>query len=158
MLWNGRKGWKGRWLWVLALVAVALCPLIAAQKIGDPYKILGIHRRATLFEIRKAYRQLAKEWYVFVFRKNKYWSINSCVLLFSFFSLKVSWTGWIDTRPICREMLVLFNKKSKDNVIWFSKIINHWWQPKKIVSDNLLNGWMMLKATHYNNCNVKHKD
>ncbi|KAL0841720.1 hypothetical protein ABMA28_013992 [Loxostege sticticalis] len=63
MLWNGRKGWKGRWLWVLALVAVALCPLIAAQKIGDPYKILGIHRRATLFEIRKAYRQLAKEWH-----------------------------------------------------------------------------------------------
>ncbi|XP_047988249.1 dnaJ homolog subfamily C member 16 [Leguminivora glycinivorella] len=55
------KGWKRRWLWVL-LVA-ALCPLVLAQKIGDPYEILGISRRATLVEIRKAYRQKAKEWH-----------------------------------------------------------------------------------------------
>ncbi|CAH0604434.1 unnamed protein product [Chrysodeixis includens] len=55
------KGWKGRWL--LAVLVLALCPLLLAQKIGDPYKILGIHRKATLPEIRKAYRQLAKEWH-----------------------------------------------------------------------------------------------
>ncbi|XP_063531462.1 uncharacterized protein LOC134742341 [Cydia strobilella] len=55
------KGWKKRCLWVL-LVA-ALCPLLVAQKIGDPYEILGISRRATLVEIRKAYRQKAKEWH-----------------------------------------------------------------------------------------------
>ncbi|XP_063378538.1 dnaJ homolog subfamily C member 16 [Cydia fagiglandana] len=55
------KGWKRRWLWVL-LVA-ALCPLVLVQKIGDPYEILGISRRATLVEIRKAYRQKAKEWH-----------------------------------------------------------------------------------------------
>lgn len=54
------EGWKGRWLW--ALMVLVLCSLAAAQKIGDPYKILGIHRRANLPEIRKAYRQLAKEW------------------------------------------------------------------------------------------------
>lgn len=42
---------------------VVVCTIAAAQKIGDPYKILGIHRRATLPEIRKAYRQLAKEWH-----------------------------------------------------------------------------------------------
>ncbi|XP_022819981.1 dnaJ homolog subfamily C member 16 [Spodoptera litura] len=55
------KGWKGRWLW--AVLVLALCPLLAAQKIGDPYKILGIHPKAKLPEIRKAYRQLAKEWH-----------------------------------------------------------------------------------------------
>ncbi|XP_046993030.1 dnaJ homolog subfamily C member 16 [Schistocerca americana] len=31
--------------------------------LGNPYQILGIHRRATLQEIRKAYKQLAKEWH-----------------------------------------------------------------------------------------------
>ncbi|XP_052750652.1 dnaJ homolog subfamily C member 16 [Galleria mellonella] len=60
MQWK-HKGWKGRWLWVM--LAVALCPVLIAQKIGDPYKILGIHRKASLPEIRKAYKQLAKEWH-----------------------------------------------------------------------------------------------
>ncbi|CAG9783439.1 unnamed protein product [Diatraea saccharalis] len=55
------KSWKERWIFVLWVIF--LVPLIVAQKIGDPYKILGIHRRATLPEIRKAYRQLAKEWH-----------------------------------------------------------------------------------------------
>lgn len=32
--------------------------------LGNPYKILGVNRKATLQEIRKAYKQLAKEWYV----------------------------------------------------------------------------------------------
>ncbi|XP_072944107.1 dnaJ homolog subfamily C member 16 isoform X2 [Epargyreus clarus] len=53
-------GLRGRWLCGLL---VLLCCVAAAQKIGDPYKILGIHRRATLPDIRKAYRQLAKEWH-----------------------------------------------------------------------------------------------
>ncbi|CAG4906839.1 unnamed protein product [Colias eurytheme] len=60
MQWIG-KSWKGRWLCVV--LVLLLCPFIIAQKIGDPYKILGIHRRATFSEIRKAYRQLAKEWH-----------------------------------------------------------------------------------------------
>ncbi|CAH0718729.1 unnamed protein product, partial [Brenthis ino] len=55
------KSLKGRWLWVLFFLI--LLPILVAQKIGDPYKILGIHRRASLTEIRKAYRQLAKEWH-----------------------------------------------------------------------------------------------
>ncbi|KAL4706296.1 hypothetical protein ACJJTC_004905 [Scirpophaga incertulas] len=56
--------WKWKWVWVIAvIVVVSLVPLIIAQKIGDPYKILGVHRRATLTEIRKAYKQLAKEWH-----------------------------------------------------------------------------------------------
>lgn len=32
------------------------------QGLGNPYNILGVHRKATLQEIRKAYKQLAKEW------------------------------------------------------------------------------------------------
>lgn len=33
------------------------------QGLGNPYNILGVHRKATLQEIRKAYKQLAKEWH-----------------------------------------------------------------------------------------------
>jgi DnaJ-class molecular chaperone len=35
---------------------------IGAQGLGDPYKILGIQKTATQQQIRKAYKQLAKEW------------------------------------------------------------------------------------------------
>lgn len=43
------------YLLLLALLTLCNC-------LGDPYKILGIHRSATVTEIRKAYKQLAKEW------------------------------------------------------------------------------------------------
>lgn len=33
----------------------------ALGQLGDPYKILGVHERATQAEIRKAYKRLAKE-------------------------------------------------------------------------------------------------
>ena len=29
----------------------------------EPYKVLGIHRRASVGDIRKAYKRLAKEWH-----------------------------------------------------------------------------------------------
>lgn len=43
---------------VLLLSLLTLC-----NGLGDPYKILGIPRSATVTEIRKAYKQLAKEWH-----------------------------------------------------------------------------------------------
>ncbi|XP_048479391.1 dnaJ homolog subfamily C member 16 isoform X3 [Plutella xylostella] len=60
MLWK-YMGWKGPWLHLLVLTSLYM--LCTCQKIGDPYKILGIHPKASLPEIRKAYRQLAKEWH-----------------------------------------------------------------------------------------------
>ncbi|XP_023950560.2 dnaJ homolog subfamily C member 16 [Bicyclus anynana] len=51
-----------KWQGLCVLFAVVV-QIILGQKIGDPYKILGVHRRAALPEIRKAYRQLAKEWH-----------------------------------------------------------------------------------------------
>ncbi|PNF40918.1 hypothetical protein B7P43_G14976 [Cryptotermes secundus] len=36
---------------------------IGAQGLGDPYKLLGIQKTATQQQIRKAYKQLAKEWH-----------------------------------------------------------------------------------------------
>lgn len=54
-------------------LAIVLCAVVVAQKIGDPYKILGVHRKASLPEIRKAYRQLAKEWYLS--KKNIFFAI-----------------------------------------------------------------------------------
>jgi len=35
---------------------------LASNTLGDPYKILGLTRQASLQDIRKAYKQLAKEW------------------------------------------------------------------------------------------------
>lgn len=32
--------------------------------LGNPYQILGVHRRASQKEIRKAYMQLVKEWWI----------------------------------------------------------------------------------------------
>lgn len=43
---------------ILCLILVC----IGAQGLGDPYKILGVQKSATVLEIRKAYKQLAKEW------------------------------------------------------------------------------------------------
>jgi DnaJ family protein C protein 16 len=34
----------------------------ASEPLGNPYHILGLSRHATLKEIRKAYKQLVKEW------------------------------------------------------------------------------------------------
>lgn len=47
---------------VLLLVAAGTQPSEAAQAGTDPYKILGVTKHATLQDIRRAYKQLAKEW------------------------------------------------------------------------------------------------
>ncbi|XP_068629703.1 dnaJ homolog subfamily C member 16 [Battus philenor] len=60
MLWIN-KSCCGRSL--CGVLLLLLYALAIAQNIGNPYEILGVHRRATLPEIRKAYRQLAKEWH-----------------------------------------------------------------------------------------------
>lgn len=41
-----------------------LSAVSASESLGNPYKILGVHKRATLQEIRKAYKNLVKEWYI----------------------------------------------------------------------------------------------
>lgn len=41
----------------------------------DLYKILGINKRATQKEIKQAYKNLAKEWYVII------WKVDSVILL-----------------------------------------------------------------------------
>ncbi|CAB0006326.1 unnamed protein product [Nesidiocoris tenuis] len=47
-------------------VSAVTCLLISLAAVvssfEDPYKVLGIHRSASILEIRKAYKQLAKEW------------------------------------------------------------------------------------------------
>lgn len=60
-----------RWKWgslipqrlaVYFIFILCLSSLVALQNIDDPYQVLGINRRASLQDIRKAYKQLAKEW------------------------------------------------------------------------------------------------
>lgn len=51
-------------LLLLVLVALAASPVEGATAANtDPYKILGVQKHATLQDIRKAYKQLAKEWH-----------------------------------------------------------------------------------------------
>ncbi|XP_012528124.1 dnaJ homolog subfamily C member 16 [Monomorium pharaonis] len=59
-------GWLMRYvLLLLGLFAVVqLTPsALAGDTLGNPYKILGVSKRATIQEIRKAYKNLAKEWH-----------------------------------------------------------------------------------------------
>lgn len=44
------------------LLIICANQLIVLANLSDPYKILGIQNKATLQEIRRAYKQLAKEW------------------------------------------------------------------------------------------------
>lgn len=37
---------------------------VSAETIGDPYAILGVDRKATTQDIRRAYKKLVKEWCV----------------------------------------------------------------------------------------------
>ncbi|XP_055385041.1 dnaJ homolog subfamily C member 16 isoform X2 [Condylostylus longicornis] len=45
------------------IILISLCTTQILADIGDPYKILGVSRQATTQEIRRAYKQLAKEWH-----------------------------------------------------------------------------------------------
>lgn len=49
-------------LWVFATIGVIFLFLEGISCLGNPYKILGIEKKATLVEIKKAYKQKAKEW------------------------------------------------------------------------------------------------
>lgn len=61
LLWRGAA--LGLLLLLLAVIAVGQVDGATAAS-SDPYKILGIQKHATLQDIRKAYKQLAKEWWV----------------------------------------------------------------------------------------------
>ncbi|KAG5319378.1 DJC16 protein, partial [Pseudoatta argentina] len=47
---------------LFALLQLTL-PAAAGDSLGDPYKILGVSKHATLQDIRKAYKHLVKEWH-----------------------------------------------------------------------------------------------
>lgn len=53
---------KMKWSVLLKVFCNILFVVGITANLGDPYKILGVERYANLQEIRKAYKQLAKEW------------------------------------------------------------------------------------------------
>lgn len=48
--------------WVYQVLCL-LSFTILIRGLGDPYKVLGIHKSATVPDIKRAYKQLAKEWH-----------------------------------------------------------------------------------------------
>ena len=71
MIFSVSLPWRGGWggsitailLWLcLTLQLLAVITTISAERI-QPYDVLGIHRRATNQEIRKAYKSKVKQWH-----------------------------------------------------------------------------------------------
>lgn len=54
-----------RWIQVLLLFTINFI-LYTSAELGNPYKLLRVKRDATTQEIRRAYKQQAKEWYKLV--------------------------------------------------------------------------------------------
>ncbi|CAG9760162.1 unnamed protein product [Ceutorhynchus assimilis] len=53
-------------IWIALHQICVICSTfvcVLAGELGNPYTILGVHRKASSQEIRQAYRQLAKEWH-----------------------------------------------------------------------------------------------
>jgi preprotein translocase subunit Sec63 len=49
-------------LTLLVILQSTPSAVLAADTLGDPYKILGVSKHATVQTIRKAYKHLVKEW------------------------------------------------------------------------------------------------
>lgn len=50
-------------LWLFVVFYLCITPSLA-EELGNPYKILGVSKKASIQEIRKVYKKLAKEWFV----------------------------------------------------------------------------------------------
>lgn len=50
--------------WAAALLLAALGAQAAAAGDFDPYRVLGVGRSSSQADIKKAYKRLAREWYV----------------------------------------------------------------------------------------------
>lgn len=49
-------------LFLLWICALCLNSALAETQLGDPYRILGVGRKASLQEIRQSYLKLVKKW------------------------------------------------------------------------------------------------
>lgn len=56
--------YKKNVIFVLWFYVLHECVVSADTILGDPYAILGVDRRATTQDIRRAYKKLVKEWCV----------------------------------------------------------------------------------------------
>ena len=48
--------------WVVLVWGVVVCAMAAVASCEDLYRVLGVPRSASVREIRKAHKTLAKEW------------------------------------------------------------------------------------------------
>lgn len=52
---------------LLLIYSTCYNEIFAEVQLGDPYRILGVERKASPQEIRQAYKKLAKKWCVCIF-------------------------------------------------------------------------------------------
>jgi DnaJ family protein C protein 16 len=57
------RGSKTNWAFLLLTIIVAENILGVYSVSFEPYRVLDVHRRASLSDIRKAYKKLVKEWH-----------------------------------------------------------------------------------------------
>ena len=68
---------------LLLLISIVCDVAVIAGESFEPYKVLGVHRRATAQEIRKSYKKLAKEWHPDKVQV-MWWQYHIMVILFIF--------------------------------------------------------------------------
>lgn len=47
---------------LFSCIGIVFILVLEISCLSNPYKILGVDKKSTLSEIKKAYKQLAKEW------------------------------------------------------------------------------------------------
>lgn len=64
---NMRIGWRLWWGWRVGIVVLLLTlgqlGVVWTSTLGNPYDILGVHRKANVQDIRRAYKNLVVKWH-----------------------------------------------------------------------------------------------
>jgi DnaJ homolog subfamily C member 16 len=61
---------------VLFCLSFIVLEISSSSSLENPYKPLGIDKKASLQEVKKAYKQLAKEWYAAINENTEFYILS----------------------------------------------------------------------------------